>query len=80
MSFIHWKYSFIIPIFKKGDPSRKYNYRPISITSIISRVFERLITKHITLFLLKNLLLSKHQFGFISGKSVELQLLACLNK
>ena len=52
----------------------------ISITSIISRVFERLITKHITLFLLKNSLLSKHQFGFMSGKSVELQLLACLNK
>ena len=77
---IKWKYSFITPIFKKGDPSRRENYRPISITSIISRVFERLITKHIKLFLLKNSLLSKHQFGFMSGKSVELQLLACLNK
>ena len=75
-----WKYSFITPIFKKGDPSRRENYRPISITSIISRVFERLITKHIKLFLLKNSLLSKHQFGFMSGKSVELQLLASLNK
>ena len=77
---LKWKYNFITPIFKNGDPSRKENYRPISITSIISRVFERLITKHITLFLLKNSLLSKHQFGFMSGKSVELQLLACLNK
>ena len=36
---LKWKYSFITPIFKKGDPSRKENYRPISITSIISRVF-----------------------------------------
>ena len=77
---IKWKYSFITPIFKKSDPSRKENYRPISITSTISRVFKLLITKHITLFLLKNSLLSKHQFGFMSGKSVELQLLACLNK
>ena len=67
---INWKYSFITPIFKKGDPSRRENYRPISITSIISRVFERLITTHIKLFLLKNSLLSKHQFGFMSGKSL----------
>ena len=37
---IKWKSNFIAPIFKKGDPSRKENYRPISITSIISRVFE----------------------------------------
>ena len=47
---IKWKYSFIIPIFKKGDPSKRENYRPISITSIISRVFERLITKQINYF------------------------------
>ena len=77
---IKWKYSFITPILKKSDPSRKENDIPISITSIIYRVFEQLITKHITLFLLKNSLLSKHQFGFISGKSLELQLLACVNK
>ena len=37
---IKWKYSFITPIFNKGDPYRKENYRPISITIIISRVFE----------------------------------------
>ena len=34
-----WKLSFIVPIFKKGDSTDKENYRPISITSIISRVF-----------------------------------------
>ena len=67
-------YSFITPIFKKVDTSRKENYRPIYITSIISRVFE-----HIQLFIHKNSFLSKHKFGFMSRKSVELQLLACLN-
>ena len=30
-----WKYSFITPILKNGDPSVKENYRPISITCII---------------------------------------------
>ena len=67
-----WKYSFITPILKNGDPSVKENYRPISITCIMSRVFEKKLTNIITSFLLTNSLLSPSQFGFTSGKSVEL--------
>ena len=74
-----WKYSFITPILKNGDPSIKENYLPISITCIMSRVFEKILTNSITSFLFTNSLLSPSQFGFTSGKSVELQLLSCLN-
>ena len=53
-----WKYSFITPIIKNDDPSFKENYRPISITCIMSRVFEKKLTNIITSFLLKHSLLS----------------------
>ena len=45
----------------------------------MSRVFEKMLTNSITSFLLTNSLLSPSQFSFTSGKSVELQLLYCLN-
>ena len=43
-----WKLSFIVPIFKKGDPTDKENYRPISITSIISRVLNEYLLSILT--------------------------------
>ena len=64
-------------IFKKGDPTDKENYRPISITSIISRVFERILVEHINFYLTSNSIISESQFGFRRGKSVESQLLKC---
>ena len=39
------KLTNIIPIFKKKDPLNKENYRPVSILSHMSKVFERLIYK-----------------------------------
>ena len=66
-----------MPIFKKGDPTDKENYRPISITSIISRVFERILVEHINFYLTTNSIISESQFGFRRGKSVESQLLKC---
>ena len=74
-----WKLSIIIKLYKKGDYN-KANYRPISITSIMSRVFERIFVKELTFYLKKNSLLSDSQFGFRSGKSVEIQLLKCYSK
>ena len=69
-----WKLSYIIPLYKKGDPNNKANYRSISIISIMSRVFERILVKELTFYLNKNSLLSDPQFGFRSGKSVEIKL------
>ena len=39
-----------------------------------------MLTNSITSFLLKNSLLPPSQFGFTSGKSVELQLLSCFKR
>ena len=72
-----WKLSFIVPIFKKGDPTDKDNYRPISIIYIIPSFFERIIVEHINFYLTTNSIITESQFGFRRGKSVESQLLKC---
>jgi hypothetical protein len=39
-----WKHAVVIPIPKPGkDPSNPSDYRPISLLSFISKVFERII-------------------------------------
>ena len=79
-----WKVSYIlqyiVPIFNKGDTSNRENYRPISITLIMYRVFERVIVEEINLYLERNSLISDSQFCFRHKISVELQLLTCYTK
>ena len=39
------KHSEVIPLFKKEDPLKKENYRPVSLLPLLSKVFERIISK-----------------------------------
>ena len=64
-----WKHAVVQPVFKKGDPSDPSNYRPIAITSTISKVFESLINSKLTTHLENNHLISDHQYGFRSSRS-----------
>ena len=57
------------PIPKKGDKSNPLNYRPIAITSLISKTMETIITKQLLTFLETNNLLSDHQYGFRKARS-----------
>ena len=75
-----WKIANVVPVFKKNDPQKVNNYRPISLLCIISKVFEKCIYKYLHNFILDNNLLSPHQSGFRKGDSTINQLLFLYNE
>ena len=58
------KMAKVIPIFKSGNKDLIENYRPISILSVFTKVFEKVMYKHLINFVDKNYILYKYQFGF----------------
>ena len=62
-----WKEANIIPLFKKGSRNKSENYRPVSLTSVICKLLERLIKDHMVEFLVKHKLLNSSQHGFLRG-------------
>ena len=70
-----WKIAAVSAIYKKGNKKSSSNYRPISLTSIVCKILERIIKSHIMEHMLDNNLFSNRQFGFINGRSTTLQLL-----
>ena len=66
-------------LFKKGDRSDPSNYRPISLTCVACKIMESIIKHVVTTYLLENNIHSNCQFGFVSGRSVQLQLLSLLS-
>ena len=56
-----WKEANIIPLFKKGSRNKSENYRPVSLTSVICKLLERLIKDYMVDFLVKHKLLNSSQ-------------------
>ena len=62
-----WK---VVPVFKNvGERSTAKNYRPVSLLSVISKVFEKLVNNRIVDHLEKCGLSSDFQYGFRSTRS-----------
>lgn len=74
-----WKIAFVTPIFKNGDRNLVENYRPISITSIVSRIFEKVLRFYLVEFMKKNGLFHADQHGFTPGRSCLTNLLFTYN-
>ena len=71
-----WKTSSIIPIHKTGKPlDSPTSFRPISLTSCVSKLFERIILSRLLFFLESNSILSPRQAGFGPGRSTLDQIL-----
>ena len=71
-----WKTSSIIPIHKMGKPlDSPASFRSISLTSCVSKLFERIILSRLLYFLESNSILSPHQAGFRPGRSTLDQIL-----
>ena len=45
------KKSEVIPLYKREDPLKKENYRPVSLLPHVSKVFERIIYKQINIYM-----------------------------
>ena len=75
-----WLLSVIAVIFKKGKKSLAGNYRPVSLTCILCKCMEKLLRDHIVDHMRRNGLFSKFQYGFLSGRSVTLQLLYAMDR
>ena len=70
-----WKNAIITPILKKGKPSDDLgSYRPISITSCMGKLMERMINSRLYWWLETSKSLSDNQAGFRSGFRTEDQL------
>jgi hypothetical protein len=69
-----WREANISPIFKKGKREDPANYRPISLTSISSKLLEHIVHRATMNHLENNNLLSSVQHGFRRERSCETQL------
>jgi hypothetical protein len=72
-----WKISKIIPVFKNGDRSIIDNYRPISILSNFSKIFEIVLYSYIYPYITN--FISPQQHGFLKKRSTVTNL-ACFSQ
>jgi hypothetical protein len=77
---VEWRSATVCPIFKKGDKSDPSNYRPVSLTSSISKLAERCFLDNLVPMLENSGVLQSSQYGFRQGRSCQEQLLYCLKK
>jgi len=64
-----WKVANVSALFKKGSRKEPGNYRPVSLTSQICKLLEKVIKEEIVSYLEANELIGKSQHGFVKGRS-----------
>ena len=75
-----WKRSCVTPIYKgQGEHSDPSNYRPISIASTISKIFEFAVKEQVIKYLDNSLILSDKQSAYVKGRSTQTALHSIIN-
>ena len=72
-----WKLAHVVPVHKKGSKNNVENYRPISLTSIIMKTFEKIVRVELMNRCADKILDLQH--GFLPGRSCETQLIPFYN-
>ena len=70
-----WKRADIVPIFKSGNKESPGNYRPVSLTSVVAKLCEKVIKKRWSENPERRERIAKGQFGFRKGRSCVTNLL-----
>lgn len=73
-----WKVAKVVPVLKSGDNDLVSNYRPISILSTMSKVFEILICPYISEHVKP--LITDHQHGFMKSRSTATNLISFVGR
>ena len=71
----NWKIAKITPLLKKGDATKRENYRPVALLCVAGMILEKIVADQIEQFFEKNKLLGEFQFGFRKNKSTVSELL-----
>ena len=74
------KLANVVPLFKSGDPMLFTNYRPVSLLSVISKVFENVMYTRLLNFIDTYNILINNQFGFRKSHSSYMALMALTNE
>jgi len=74
-----WKKAKVVPVYKKGGRSLVSNYRPISLTCVLCKTLEHIISSSIYGHLNRHKILCNEQHGFRQHRSCETQLVATIN-
>ncbi|MCG8046148.1 MAG: reverse transcriptase domain-containing protein [Candidatus Thiodiazotropha endolucinida] len=62
-----WSQGIITPLHKKGSLNDPSNYRGITISSCIGKLFNKILNNRLVQYLQKHSILCKEQIGFIKG-------------
>ena len=62
-----WKSAYLSALFKSGSKTDPLNYRPVSLTCILCKVYEKILRDEILFFVESKI--SPDQHGFVKGKS-----------
>ncbi|GFS68773.1 reverse transcriptase domain-containing protein [Trichonephila clavipes] len=64
-----WKHAILLPIPKPcKDKTQISSYRPIALTSVFSKIFERILANRISYYLTKEIKLHPQHYGFVPFK------------
>ena len=74
-----WLNANISPVFKKGNRHQAVNYRPVSLTPVLSKMLEHIICSNLHSHLQSNNILTSLNHGFRRGHSCETQLALTVN-
>ena len=66
------KFAEVTPLFKTGEKNNVCNYRPISLLTYFSKIFEKVIHSRLTQHINNNQILTAAQFGFRYKSSTDL--------
>ena len=73
---MQWKRAEVVPIYKSGGRDEPLNYRPVSLTSVVCKMCEKVIKKNWLLYLENHKIIKDTQFGFRKGRSCVTNLLS----